>query len=300
MNTCKTKARKARTAIRPVEKYELMNMFRLTATAVLAALIAPSAALSHEMWLDAHDWQVADGAPVLADIRIGEKFEGAAYAYIPRDIVRFDFLAGGKVAAVAGRAGDRPAVSDVPPAAGLVVIAHVSSVLTTRYKEFAIFESFVAHKDLGDAIARHDARGLPREPFREAYVRYAKALVAVGDGVGADRPIGPEGGFETELVARQNPYRDDMSDGLDVTLYYQGKARPDARIEVFERDPDGVVSITTVRTDSAGLVTIPVRPGAEYMLDAVVLREPDPAMAVELDVLWESLWANLTFAVPSS
>ncbi len=34
------------------------------------------------------------------------------------------------------------------------------------------------------------------------------------------------------------------------------------------------------------------------MLDAVVLREPSEALAAERDVVWESLWANLTFAVP--
>lgn len=251
------------------------------------------------MWLDAHDWQVPAGAPVIADIRVGQDFEGAAYSYIPRDIVRLDFIAGSAVAPVGGRAGDKPAVNDVPPASGLVVIAHVSSVLTTRYKDFETFEGFVAHKDLGDAVARHDARGLPREPFREAYVRFAKALVAVGTAAGADRMIGPAGGFETELVALENPYRDTMADGFDVRLYYRGEPRARAQVEVYERDAAGTVTVTRLRTDAAGKATVPVKPGARYMLDAVVLREPDPAMAAELDVLWESLWANLTFAVPS-
>jgi hypothetical protein len=36
------------------------------------------------------------------------------------------------------------------------------------------------------------------------------------------------------------------------------------------------------------------------MLDSVVLREPDPAKAAAQKVLWESLWANLTFAVPAN
>jgi len=34
------------------------------------------------------------------------------------------------------------------------------------------------------------------------------------------------------------------------------------------------------------------------MADAVVLRRPDSDLAREKNALWESLWANLTFAVP--
>jgi hypothetical protein len=44
------------------------------------------------------------------------------------------------------------------------------------------------------------------------------------------------------------------------------------------------------------VATVPVTAGHAYMLDAVVLREPEGVS--NPGALWESLWANLTFAVP--
>ena len=51
-------------------------------------------------------------------------------------------------------------------------------------------------------------------------------------------------------------------------------------------------------TDSEGRVTVPVKSGHRYMLDAVVLREPSANLAEATGAVWESLWANLTFEVP--
>ena len=83
-----------------------------------------------------------------------------------------------------------------------------------------------------------------------------------------------------------------------MRLLYQGGPRADAQIEIFERDARGAVTITTLRTDSAGEARIPVKPGHDYLLDAVVLREPAPDLAAEHDAVWETLWAALTFGVP--
>ncbi len=272
----------------------------LRAVFVVAGIGTAGQALSHEMWLDAQQWQVKNSAPIITDMRVGQNFEGAIYGYLPSDTARLDLIAGGTSAPIVSRAGDRPAVNVVPPTGGLAVVAYASTVQTTRYKDFQTFAEFVAHKDLGDAVARHDARGLAREPFNEAYFRYAKALVAVGDGAGSDRMIGPDGGFETELVALENPYLDLGDGAVDVQLFYRGAPRANEQIEVFARDSADAVTITTVRTDGEGKATIPVMPGSRYMLDAVVLREPSESLATEKAVLWESLWANLTFAVPLS
>ena len=98
----------------------------------------------------------------------------------------------------------------------------------------------------------------------------------------------------------ENPYTDDMSDGIDVRLLYQGAPRQDEQVEIYERTEDGEVSVSTVRTDGDGIATVPVKAGARYMLDAVVLREPSTTLANERNIAWESLWANLTFGVPAN
>ena len=120
--------------------------------------------------------------------------------------------------------------------------------------------------------------------------------MAVGDGRGEDRAFG----LETELVALENPYTGDMSDGIDVVLLYQGAPRSGAQIEVFDKAADETVQVTTVRTDSEGKATVPVLPAHRYMLDAVALREPSAELAEETRAVWESLWANLTFAIPAN
>jgi hypothetical protein len=45
-----------------------------------------------------------------------------------------------------------------------------------------------------------------------------------------------------------------------------------------------------------GVVVVPVTPGHVYQADAVVLREPEGES--NAGAAWESLWANLTWAVP--
>ena len=80
-----------------------------------------------------------------------------------------------------------------------------------------------------------------------------------------------------------------------MQLFYRDAPRENAQIEVFAKAPDGSVEVFTVRTDDDGKATVPVSTGHRYMLDAVVLRVPETEDA---DIVWESLWANLTFQIP--
>lgn len=247
------------------------------------------AAKAHEFWIDPLDHIVAPGDNIVAELFVGQDYEGARQSFLPLRFKRFDFAFEDAVSDVPGTVGDRPALNMAAPGEGLVVVVHETTNSTLTYTEFAKFEAFVTHKDATWTLEAHQMRGLPEKGFKEVYSRYAKSLVAVGDGTGAD----VEAGMETELVALENPYTDNMSDGIDVRLMYQGAPRADAQIEVFAKATDGTVAVSTVRTDETGVATVPVQPGQRYMLDSVVLRQP-----VEGDAAWESLWANLTFAVP--
>ena len=262
--------------------------------ALVAAALTTGAARGHEFWIDPIDFTVAPGAEIAADIRVGEVYEGVAYSYIPANFRRFEIAEGDALRPVEARIGDRPALAQAA-GDGLQVIVHVTKDYRLDYADFAKFEAFVRHKDAEWTLAAHAARNLPDQGFGEAYSRHAKSLVAAGDGAGADRAFG----LETEIVAEANPYTDDLSGGMPVRLLYRGAPRTEAQIEVFEKDADGAVAVTTVRTGADGRAVVPVQPGRRYMLDAVVLREPAPALAAELGVVWESLWANLTFEVPA-
>ena len=230
------------------------------------------------------------GAPLVADLRNGQKFSGIALGYFSRNIERFDLIQDGQVSAVQGRMGDVPALETAAPHEGLLVIIHQTAPSQITYATWQKFQDFAEHKDFSDIRARHDARGLSDKGFTETYTRYAKTLVAVGTGNGADAPTG----METEFVALTNPYIDDIAKGFAVQLLYQGMPRPNAQIEVFSRNLTGLVTITLYRTDSQGKAVIQVQRGHRYLLDAVILRPP----ATEGKAVWETLWAALTFAVP--
>ncbi len=177
-----------------------------------------------------------------------------------------------------------------------MILVYQSTPTTLTYRSYDLFKGFVEHKKLGDTLARHEERALPHERVRESYTRFSKSLVGIGTAIGADQNTG----MLTEIVALKNPYTDDLTAGLPVLLLYKDTPRQHQQIEIFEKTPEGIVNVSTVMTDNKGHATIPVNAGSIYMLDAEVMREPTAELAQSADVMWESLWANLTFKVPNN
>lgn len=264
-----------------------MRLFPL----LLCLMASPLAA--HELWIEPLQFQPPAEARVEAHLVNGQNFVGLRLPYLPKSTVRFSVIASGVETPLKGRVGDKPALQ-AAATEGLMVAVYQSQPAIVNYAEFAKFESFGAGKDLGDVAAMHLARGLAVGPLIEVYSRYSKSLIGVGGAAGADKALG----LETELVALDNPYTDDLAGGMRVQLFYQGAVRADAQVEVFEKAPDGAVVVTVLRTDADGVAVVPVRSGHVYMVDAVVLRVPEAALAAQFKAVWESLWANLTFAVP--
>ncbi|MEM7377244.1 MAG: DUF4198 domain-containing protein, partial [Pseudomonadota bacterium] len=179
-----------------------------------------------------------------------------------------------------------------PAETGLGILVVQSETQRLRYPNWVKFQNFIDHKDFDLTQAEHVARGHPPADFRERYRRFAKSLVGVGDAVGADRRIG----LEIELVALSNPYVDDLANGLHVQAFLGDAPRADVQIELFEKRADGEVVTTLHRTDHAGVALLPVQAGHSYLVDTVHLR-PAPPGSKE-GVVWQTLWASLTFAVP--
>lgn len=262
-------------------------------SAILALMIwAAPAAWAHEFWLEPQDYTIAPGEAARVEMHVGQNMAGPRSSYNKANFTRFDVTLGNASHPVEGRLGDRPAMDMVLETPGLAIITHVTRAYGLRYDDWDKFVSFVEHKDFDGVLAQHAARGLPKTGFRESYTRFAKSLIAVGNGEGADRHMG----LETEIVALANPYRVDVGGGLPVQVFYQGAPRADAQVELFEKDRSGEVSVSLHRTDAEGIAQLPVRPGHSYLVDAVVLRSLEPED--EGGAVWESLWASLTFAVP--
>ena len=250
--------------------------------------------VAHEFWIEPTAYQVDADTNLEANIVNGQEFSGGKQAYLPQRFVNFVLFAGDQSARVEGRPGDMPALQQAPVAEGLNIAAYQANNAIVDYENWEKFQGFVDHKDFGDVLSRHQARGLELNGFKEVYSRHAKTLIGVGNSEGADRRVG----LETEIVALTNPYTDDLSNGFQVQVYYRNGLRPDTQVEVFEKAPNTPVSISLYRTNSEGIATFPVKPGYAYMVDAVVLRPPSEALAERTGAVWETLWANLTFGVP--
>ena len=259
-----------------------------------ATVCLPSFGSAHEFWIDSSKYQVENGESIVADLRNGQKFEGVSLPFNQHSFERFDVTVDGVTRDVVGRIGDRPGLNEVAAQNGLHVYAYQSKISHVTYKVFEKFQSFADHKDFKDMQADHTARGLPVENFKEAYTRYAKALIAVGDGNGNDVATG----LETELVALQNPYVDDLGGVISVQAFYQGKPRAQTQIELFAKSPDGAVEVSIHQTNDDGIAVLPAVSGVEYLVDAVVLRVPDEAVASQRGAVWETLWASLTYSIP--
>ncbi len=261
---------------------------------ILMMILAGAPVLAHEFWIEPTEYQVESGAILTADLKNGENFRGTSLGWFDNNFTRFDIAAGQRLVAVDGRPGDYPALNMQTPADGLLVVLHETTPASLTYREWEKFQKFADHKDFPDAAAVHEERGWSTEKFRESYTRHVKALIAAGDGAGADRAFG----LETEIVALDNPYAGGFAGPLRVRVLYQDAPRADAQVEVFERDPSGEVTVSLVRTDARGIAPVPVRAGHEYLLDAVVLREAESAGSEPDAPVWRTLWAALTFRVP--
>lgn len=268
---------------------------------------------SHELWISPDKYLISLDDPLTAHIRIGQKFEGPSFPYVEMNFKQFEIFNGAASMPVKGRIGDSPALNRPSSAgkvdhSGLNIIAYETTANSVTYSDFEKFRNFVTHKGYPELVDRHKERGLQESGFKERYFRYAKSLVAVGDGKGEDKRLG----LEIEIVALKNPYTDDLSGGFPVQVFYQGQPRANAQIEVFERggiqmetnakDMPRDVGVATYQTDSLGQAIIPVRKGREYLVDSVVIRPLEPAInSTESSnpPVWESLWASLTLEIPA-
>ncbi len=272
-------------------------MTRRFLTAALPALFFAFGASAHEVWIEPLQWQAAPSETVSAHLRNGEYFKGIDLIWHPDQTIRAEAWINGQISPISGRLGDRPALKTDAAAEGLLVLVHQADYRTITYTDFAKFAAFLEEKGYASVLDRHAARRLPETQVTEAYARFSKSLVAIGEGAGSDASRG----LELELVALTNPYTAPAEAPMTVQLFYQGAPLAENKVTVFERGADDAVTEIFLQTDARGVASFPVTPGRTYLVDSVVLREPSRELVVQTrGAVWESLWASLTFTLPGA
>ncbi len=255
-------------------------------------LLVSAPVTAHEFWIEPRDFTLDANQDLVAELRVGEDMRGDTFPYLPPRFVRFDVLSGDETFPMPGRIGDDPAVNVSGLPVGLLELVYVSTASEVTYTDASTYARFIEDEGLEHVAARNAERGLDPVGLTEAFTRYVKSLVAVGDGVGADRVAG----LKIEIVSGLNPYRDDLSDGLPLQVLLDGEPNAGTRLRLLQRHASGELTEDRYETDDEGRAVVVVEPGATVLANVVWLEEltAGPGKAA-----WHSHWASLTFAVPN-
>ena len=254
----------------------------------------PCTLIGHELWIDTTDFRVEKDTEINLNLRNGENFDGFSLGYFDRSVEKLYWRQNENQFNNTSRQGDIPALKIVPDENGLVTAVYVSKPSIIKYKEFKKFKNFAIAKHSQSAIDFHLNSNFPKENFSEIYTRYSKALLGVGGAKGSDKA----NDLELELIALQNPYTDDISSGIEILTLYQGRPQAFTTLNVFERsNADLRVNSYVVKSDEKGIAKVKVENDNAYLIDNVILRPANDKLLKDKGVIWESLWAALTFGV---
>ena len=256
---------------------------------------------SHELWIEPKKYFFEDNEFVIANIKVGQMFEGINLGYFPRSFARFDFFSNNNLMPINGIIGDNPAINFLNKNHGLGIIIYQTNNEYLYYDDWKKFESFVYDKNLDNILKTHLKNKFPKDDFVEIYKRYTKSIIAFKNYKGKDRNFG----METEFVL-QNNYFENKKKEIKIKLFYKLKPRKNVQVEIFEKNEKNEVKFSKIFTDNLGIVNFTIKPGYTYLLNSVVMRRYKKNDIIKdispnnSKVLWESLWASITFKVPKN
>ncbi len=258
--------------------------------AILAASLMLAPAVAHEFWIEPALYRVPPKSTIDIRLRVGANFEGQVVKRSAKRVVRFEALGPGGQRPVMGDDGAEPAGSVALDEPGLHIIVHQNSHAKTEL-EAAKFNAYLKDEGLDAIVKEREARGESQKPGREAYARYAKALVCVGaDKGGEDRPVG----LPLELVLEGKVCELKAGNKLMLKLLFEGKPLEGAQLTALSRKAPNKRIVT--RTDKDGRAAFELDDAGVWLI-AGVYMQPAPK-ALEAD--WESFWASITFEVAAA
>ncbi|MDX1501616.1 MAG: DUF4198 domain-containing protein [Thermoanaerobaculia bacterium] len=270
-------------------------------------LLAAAPAGAHDIWLQADDASLQPGDTLIVRQLLGEELAGALGGGEPaRDLPllldmtpRFHLITSEGEIDLLSQAGDLVAASRAPvlerrvEGAGLALVAMSHSVLYTEATREEFLE-YLAHEGL-DPGGYREAMGAD-ELQTEGYLRTLKCLVAVGPAAAGDDLHARVLGQEIEMVLRQNPYRLDPGDELEVGVLLRGEPLAGQTVKAYVAPPGETVIRLEAVTGADGVARFSLeRPGL-WLLRLVRLVPCSPVSPVDCDDnRWESYWSAYTF-----
>jgi len=278
-----------------------------SAGAALLLLLAPTALLAHNFWVEPDTLFPRAGARLDVSLCIGHHLEVERYARNPRHAAEFYVLAADRTKVeVAGEPGAQPAGHVEAMPAGPAWVVYRSNFSGSEL-EADRFEAYLVEEGLEHVVAERAARGESERPGRERYARAAKALVVASHGVAADgaesvtadvpafasAPVG----LPAELVLKANPLLPAPKDTthLPLQLLVDGEPRAGALV-TLQSLSTGLDTATThrARTDEAGIARLPWPKEGQWLATTVHMVRAEG----ETEYEWRSQFVSLRFDVP--
>ncbi len=256
----------------------------------LAIALCSASVNAHEFWVEPSTFIPEADDPIGIRLCVGDGFEGWS---LPRDARRIEHFV------AAGPGGEQPIVGlDGADPAGVVRLTAPGGYVIAYRSNPAFqvlpadrFEEHLRDKGLERIVALRRERGASDRKAREAYSRHAKALIRVGGALTAavDRAVG----LRLELIAEPDLFLVRAGDQRSFRLLYRG--RPLAGALVAASRPETADDDLKARTDADGRASFRMREPGMWRVAAVHMIEARGNVAAD----WESLWASLTFELPS-
>ena len=263
---------------------------RLLCLLVIVLSMAPAKAVAHEYYLMPESFAASVGQEIGVRHRLGQRFNGNELPYIDVWNIRSETWINGRRVELRGQDGDRPALKVTVTEPGIISIIHESNIELITFKTWEKFANYATKEGLEQAMLASEKGLKPKVGLKEAYSRFAKTLISVGD-----TPTGRdvETGLKIELIALTHPGKLQKGAPMPVRLLYEGRPLEGATVKVFV----GVDTefVHQIKTDQDGKVRIPDSGPGPYLLNAIHMTEPQSGKTKAEQAHWESFWASLTF-----
>ena len=254
---------------------------------IIAVLLSTSSVsvLAHEMWLEPEPFITQSNTDLKAHIKVGQNFSGEKFPYIKSETKSLKLFLTQKEIKLKHRDGDYPAIQSPLTSPGLYVLSYESVPEKVNYANFEKFKSFLEEQNVWDNWSKQNPSFLNTN-INELYTRYAKSLIQVGSQTEDDFNTG----LSFELIALDNPYKENNKKGINVLLLYKNKPFPNSQIAIFNK-LNNSVSVNKVITNKEGKAFVSLENNGLFLISSVHFIKSENKKAD-----WHSLWASLTFA----
>ena len=235
---------------------------------------------SHELWLEAKEYQLNNNVKLIVNIKVGENFIGESYPFLNEDTEKLFINSVNRIYTLTQVDGDFPAIKQNILSSGVQYLYYQSKKEFIQYDDFNTFLDFTKKYNLN---YNNDNRIPPKEIFQ----RFAKMIFSYN---GNDF-FQSETNLEFEIINQNNPFKNNFS---KIKILYNFKPFKQKRFIVFFKNKNKFTS-QVYQTDKNGMASIITKEKGLYLISAVYLDNSNFLNKIKYKADYHSKWASLTF-----